>query len=93
MSDDRLYVIARKVTDDVSGVGSYARANAGNRDPRVREQVIASMRAEAVAACRALGCTCEPEPKMTPTPPVGSHALPAWVSDHADDCPIKRLVR
>ena len=84
---DELYVVARESVDDVMGPGAYARANAGNRDPLVREQVVLSLRAEAVALCRALGCTCEPEPTMIRTDEgLGPYAVPAWISEHGDDC-------
>ena len=87
MSAHDLYAIARESTDEVMGPGAYARANAGHPDPAVREQVILSMRAEGVALCHTLGCTCEPEPTMILTEgTTGPYNLPAWISEHEDDC-------
>lgn len=88
MTGDELFVVARESVDDVMGPGSYARVNAGHPDPRVREQVVLSLRAEAVDMCRLLGCTCDPEPTMIRTDDlnVEPHALPAWISEHDDDC-------
>ena len=82
-----LFAVARETVDEVMGPGAYAHMNAGNPDPLVREQVVLSMRAEAVATCRQLGCTCEPEPRMTLTNRrIGPHALPAWLSAHDESC-------
>ena len=43
MSDRDLWRIAREVTDDVLGPGTYAAIHRGNPDPRVREQVRMSL--------------------------------------------------
>lgn len=88
MSVDPLYRAAREATDSVLGPGAYAHHNAANPDPEVRDQVIASMRAEAIALCRRLGCTCRPEPRMYPTSPLGPYRLPAWTSEHDDGCEL-----
>jgi hypothetical protein len=43
MSDRDFWRIAREVTDDVLGPGTYASIHRGNPDPRVREQVRMSL--------------------------------------------------
>jgi hypothetical protein len=44
---DPLYRIAREVTDEVLGPGTYAAVNRGNPDPQVREEVRMSEKTEA----------------------------------------------
>ena len=56
-----------------------------------REVILGQLREEAIAGCRRLGCTCSPEPTMRLTEHgIGPNNLPAWISDHDDDCEIAR---
>jgi hypothetical protein len=42
--DESLYDVARRVTDEVLGAGSYAQINAGNPDPGVQQAIQRSSR-------------------------------------------------
>lgn len=54
-----------------------------------RGRLLAILRDEAIAGCRALGCTCQPEPRMRLTVTgFGRYGLPAWISEHDDGCQV-----
>lgn len=60
--------------------------------PAERELVIDQLRDEALDECRALGCTCSPEPVMTLTKgTAGPYNLPAWLTEHPDECPMSLM--
>jgi hypothetical protein len=69
MMDD-LFRIAREVTDEVMGPGSYAAANEGNPDPLVREQVQISKTdggvMETMTTCRKCGAFIDPSKGAEP---------------------------
>jgi hypothetical protein len=58
--------------------------------PEEREALVAKLREDAIAQCRAIGCTCQPEPRLEL---IGTWDVPAWSSDHPDSCPATQIVR
>jgi hypothetical protein len=51
--------------------------------------ILHQRRRGAIDACRALGCTCHPEPDLTLTEEaIGRGGLPAWMSTHREGCQI-----
>lgn len=62
--------------------------------PEERERILGQLRDDALADLRAHGCTCDPEPVMTPTAKgFGPYDLPMWQSDHADACEFARAMQ
>jgi len=52
-----------------------------------RSRVLEVLRREALTAARIAGCTCEPRMKLTERG-FGAYNLPAWISEHDDDCGV-----
>lgn len=57
-----------------------------------RASLICIMRDEAAEDCEKLGCTCEPTFELTPFG-IGPHNLPAWITEHTDDCVLSQALR
>lgn len=54
-------------------------------------RLLDSLYDEALATCVDLGCSCTPKFQLTGDE-FGPLALPAWISDHDDDCAMLKTL-
>jgi hypothetical protein len=57
-----------------------------------RREILAKLRAEALADLAGAGCTCIPTLALSEKL-YGPHKLPMWESDHDDDCGLVRTAQ